>query len=560
MRHLILHTKRKLLWRLVVRRGLEHWAKVVVALIVLGGFFAGAYELFRRIFAYLVTVQSIGNILIDRLISIGFLAFFAMLVISNLVSSISTLFRSTETEYLMSTPLAHNQIFWARFLDNFFYSTWATAVVGLPMVLAYVVVHRMPFWQVLWAAVLLGAVLVIPAYLGAVLAMVLFLAAKRFSMRRAVLALVVVAVALVFFYVKTNLAGGLMFNVMGDLSLLNYYLRQLGSYKYPFFPHIWFSEALRLVRLGEWRSAFVFTSALLSSAVFGWFLTDLFARRLYYPAFEAASMLAGRRARKPRSIVASRLWRIFSPFPRDMRALLVKDVRLFVRDPNQWSQFAVLLVLLAVYLSNLRYVPTKVESHLWQTVISFVNFAFCGYVLATLSVRFVYPAISMEGKSFWSIISSPLPVKRLFWEKFALAFLVFFVIAEVIAVVSNGILSQSPQMVVLTAVGIFLMSVSLVSLNVGLGIIFPNFEELNPMRIASSGGGMIAALLSLIYVGLTVVIIAVPTYRYTSHLSFGYGFSDVEVFLSVLALVLVNGAATFVPLKLGATAMTMREF
>ena len=240
--------------------------------------------------------------------------------------------------------------------------------------------------------------------------------------------------------------------------------------------------------------------------------------------------------------------------------MMVKDIKLFIRDPNQWSQFAVLLVLLAVYLANLRFVPSRVESLLWQTIISFVNFGFSGYILATLSVRFVYPAISMEGKSFWSIMSSPLSVKSLFWEKFIIAFIVFFILAEIVAVISNAILSQSTQMIILTAVGILLMSISLVSLNVGLGILFPNFEELNPMRIASSGGGMIAALLSLIYVAVVVVIIALPTYRYASYLALGDTFSNWEIFGSVVALIVVNTAATVIPLKLGLKSVAKREF
>ncbi len=560
MWHLILNSKRKLLWRLIARRGLEHWAKVIVAIIIVGGFFFGAYELFYRIFVYLVSVQDIGPVLVDRLISIGFLAFFAMLLVSNLVSSISTLFRSTETEYLMAMPLSFSSVFWSRFADNFFYSSWATAVIGLPMALAYSVVHHLGFFQMIWVAILLFCFLLIPAYIGSVLSMFLLLAAKRFSMRKTLAALVLLSLALIYFYIRTNLASGLMFNVMGDLSMLNYYLRQLGSYKYPFFPHIWFAEALRAIRLSFHSDAILFTSALVSTTVFGAFLSDLFARWLYRPSFEAAMVISGRKTGKKRSLIDSSLWKFFRTFPQDVRALLVKDAKLFVRDANQWSMFAVLLVLLAVYLANLRFVPSKIEGLLWQTIISFVNFAFSGYILATLSVRFVYPAISMEGKSFWSIISSPLSVKKLFWEKFILAFIVFFLLAELVAVISNGILSQSTQMVMLTAFGIFLMSISLVSLNVGLGILFPNFEELNPMRIASSGGGMIAALLSLFYVGLTVLIIAIPTYRYTSYLTFGDAFSNIEIFAALFALIIVNGGATLIPLKLGLNAIAKKEF
>ncbi len=560
MFHLIFITKAKLVWRLIFRSGLEHWMKVLVGIVVVGLFFFGAFEIFRRIFDYLVLVQDIGPVLVDRLISIGFLAFFAMLLVSNLVSSISTLFRSVETGYLMATPLSYSQVFWSRFVDNFFYSSWATAIIGLPMAFAYFVIHKMPFWQMGIVAILLFCFLLVPAYIGSILSMFLLLFAKKFTMRRAVIVLAVIAVAIGYFYIRQNLAGGIMFNVMGDLSMLNYYLRQLGSYRFPYFPHIWFAEALRAIRIGMTESALIFSSALLSTTYLGAAITDSLAGKFYHRSFEAAAIISGKKKKKFRSLIDSQFWKLFSPFPVDVRAMLTKDVKLFLRDPNQWSQFAVLLVLLVVYLANLRFVPMRVESLFWKTAISFANFTFSGYVLATLSVRFVYPSISMEGKSLWSIVSSPVKLNKLFWEKFILAFVVFFVIAELVAVISNGFLSQNFETVVLTAFGILLMSLSLVSLNVGLGIIFPNFEELNPMRIASSGGGMIAALLSLFYVALMVIIIAAPVYRFSSHLAFGESFQNIEFIISIAALVVINLAATLLPLRIGSSAIGKREF
>ncbi|MCD6531609.1 hypothetical protein J7K99_04120, partial [bacterium] len=79
-------------------------------------------------------------------------------------------------------------------------------------------------------------------------------------------------------------------------------------------------------------------------------------------------------------------------------------------------------------------------------------------------------------------------------------------------------------------------------------------------RIASSGGGMIAALLSLAYVGLMVVIVALPTYRYTSNLAFGEAYSDWEIFLAVASMIVLNLVATVVPLKLGLKNIGRREF
>ena len=213
------------------------------------------------------------------------------------------------------------------------------------------------------------------------------------------------------------------------------------------------------------------------------------------------------------------------------------------------------------YLFNLRYVPLNVEGLYWRTIISFVNYAFSGYILATLSVRFVYPSISLEGPAFWSIASSPISVRRLFWEKFWIAFIIFFVIAEVIAVVSNALLAQSVTMTLLTGAGIFLMSISLTALATGLGSIFPSFEEPNPAKIASSGGGMICALVSLVYVGLSTIALAYPTYHYMSYLTGQRSsFPGLEIGIAAGILIILNLAATIIPLKLGLRAIQKLEF
>ena len=57
--------KLKLILRLIFTGGTEHWAKVATAIVVIGGFFAGIYYIFLRIFNYLLSVEEIGVALAD---------------------------------------------------------------------------------------------------------------------------------------------------------------------------------------------------------------------------------------------------------------------------------------------------------------------------------------------------------------------------------------------------------------------------------------------------------------------------------------------------------------
>jgi len=562
MLRLFLSIKPKQFARLIFSRKLERIAKFILGIVVVTIFFYGTYLLLHRVFLYLITVQDIGVLLIDRLIGIGFLAFFLMLTISNLISSIGTLYRSPEAKFLMASPLEHRQVFWVKFTDNMFFASWATLIITVPAIIAYGQVHGFVWYHyIIFALLVLPPFLIIPAILGSGISLVLFPLSYRFGAKRVVAALIVLGGAAIFFLMRARFSR-IIFSAQGDLALLNYYLQDLATSKNPYLPSAWIVEAFRAARLGNIKQLWFYISMLLSTAGMAIVVLDVVARRLYYRAFVAAAEIIGRRKRRvERKSFYSASWRLFAPFPKDMRALFVKDIRLFMRDPNQWSQFTILLVLVIFYLINLRHVPLNVEGLYWRTLISFVNYGFCGYILATLSVRFVYPSISMEGPSFWSIASSPISVKKLFWEKFWIAFIIFFVLAEIVAVVSNALLAQSATMTILTGAGIFLMSVSLTSLGTGLGSIFPSFTDPNPGKIASSGGGMICALVSLIYVALSTMALAYPTYNYMSYIIGQRAtFPTREVVIGAAALLVVNFVATVIPLRLGLKAMDRLEF
>ena len=41
-----------------------------------------------------------------------------------------------------------------------------------------------------------------------------------------------------------------------------------------------------------------------------------------------------------------------------------------------------------------------------------------GFVMATVSVRFVFPAVSAEGAAFWIIRTAPISLRDFLWSKF----------------------------------------------------------------------------------------------------------------------------------------------
>ena len=81
----------------------------------------------------------------------------------------------------------------------------------------------------------------------------------------------------------------------------------------------------------------------------------------------------------------------------------------------QWSQLVMLAVLMVVYVANVRYLPLSGGglTTLLRNVIPFLNLALAGFVLASVAARFVFPSVSLEGRSFWLLRSSPLAMHDL---------------------------------------------------------------------------------------------------------------------------------------------------
>ncbi len=542
---------------------IETRARAVVGMIVLLAFFIGGLYFFWYVFDYLSRIREIGFMLMDKVLSLAFLAIFVMLIISNIVTAISTLYRSNETVFYLAMPVSHLELFTVRFFDNILYSTWGVMILGVPIIVAYGVVRGFEWWQYLLG--LFGILIpftIIPGCIGAGALIIVYLLSKYFRPRSLLYAFLSISVLAIVIYFKYGQPASLTHNVMADWRVLNSFLGSLAATSFPFLPNYWVTETLKYFARDGHAGFWVYVFALISTTLFLLRMLFIAADGLYYRSWQASIQMgssAKGQTKKSRPLPA--FFGLPRWLPSDFRSVLAKDLKLFIREPAQWAQFSVLLVLLVIYLVNLRHFPTSITDKFWRTIISFANFAFTGFILATLSVRFVYPNISLEGKSFWAVVSSPMSIKRLFWEKFFMAFFIFALLAEALAFISNIMLGLTGYMMILSFFSILLMSISLTSLSVGMGAAFPSFNERNPGRIASSIGGMITTVISLVYVTLMVIILALPTHRYSVYIVEGsIPFPAKEFLTAGILMLILNLATIIIPIKIGLKSLSTRDF
>ena len=254
----------------------------------------------------------------------------------------------------------------------------------------------------------------------------------------------------------------------------------------PFLPSEWVQRAV-LGWLNN-RPDYLPVYLLWSTAAAAFVCGALLHRTLYMDGFSKAQESAQRWARN--SVTRRVSYRLFRPFGVLRRELMLKELRLFFRDTTQWSQLILLAVLVVVYVFNIKYLPLRGEgiTFFLVNVIPFLNLILAGFVLASIAARFIFPSVSLEGRTLWLLRSSPMPVQDLLWAKFWVGTMPLLILALGIVGVTNTLLQVSDFMFAVSVMTIALMTLALCGLALGFGTLFPQFETENAAQIPTSFG------------------------------------------------------------------------
>src|SRR5689334_364878 len=76
---------------------------------------AGCLFGFERVLSYFQTITALGPILTERLLVLIFVSFFAVLVLSNVVTALTTFYGAPEVNVLLAAPLTTRRLHQVRF-------------------------------------------------------------------------------------------------------------------------------------------------------------------------------------------------------------------------------------------------------------------------------------------------------------------------------------------------------------------------------------------------------------------------------------------------------------
>ena len=536
--------------------------KTVVLALLGFGFWAFMFGVAFKVLNYFRTIEGLGDLLALRLLSMILLTFFSILVFSNIVTSLSTFYLSGELDILLSSPVKIENIYRAKFIETIVDSSWMTLIYGLPVFIAYGMVFKASLAYYLGLVLTIVPFLIIPAGIGIIVTMLLV---NAFPARRA--KDILVLLGLLFFVVLY-----ILFRMLQPEKLVNpdtfptlvQYLTAMRAPVSPLLPSYWATETLSpLLRTVKGESLF-YLLMLWSTAAASIVIGEWICGMIYYTGWSRSQ--EGKKSSISRSRAADAFFRVLSrPFQGKTRAIVLKDVKLFFRDTSQWSQLFLLFALMVVYIYSFKLLPLEraaLPSFYLQNLLSFLNLGMVGFVTSAVAVRFVFPAVSLEGASFWIIRAAPISIRDFLWGKFWSSLLPLLVLAEVLIVLSNTLLKVTPFMMNLGIVTVFMMTFGITSLGVGLGAVFPKFKHENVAQIPTGFGGIVYMLMSMLFICVVIILEAWPVYRIFTAQTFGVHISLpgwAIIATSFIMVAIVNILALFLPMKIGLNRLKQRE-
>ncbi len=482
---------------------------------ILGGFLLGvavftvAYVISVKVLNYFLSFQLIGPFLTAKVLQLILLTFFALLIFSNLITSLGTFFLASDLQLLAATPISKDSLFVTRFSVSVMISSWMVFIFGLPIFLAYGHIYHAGVEYYLLLPILLLPFLIIPASIGKLITELLI---NTFPVRT--LRDLFVVISIIF-------AGGvvLLFRMIRPERLVNpEFLGSVGNYiasltqnQSPYLPSTILYNLLINILKGnpmDIRTLIFY----LYSGYFFYLLAKYSFRIFFFPGLSRAIEGKGGRTRERGGKLAYKIMAPFSPFSREM---FLKDMKLFFRDASQWSQLLLLGFLIIIYLYNFSVLPldkTPINSFYLKNIIGFANLILAGLVIAALGSRFVFPAVSLESRSLWLIKGSPVSSRKFIFSKLFFNLVPLLIVGFTITFFSCRFLNATPLITIVSTVTILLLIPSIATLGIFFGTHFPVLKYESVAQIATSYGGIIYMLTASLFVIAIVGIISHPTY------------------------------------------------
>lgn len=507
---------RRMLWHRVEEMLEKNRLLVATIAGFLGLYCVAAYVLVSRGLEFISKTPLFGPLLTERLVYVLFFFFFVMLIISNATITGMGLFRRKDMEWQVALPLPFLTLVVWKTLEGMALASWGLLLLSAPILLALGQLYHGGLSFYIFSIPALLCLVTIAANFSTWMLLLIVRFARRWWWRPvAVVVALILGSGLIRFWTATpdTISGT---DLVANLQEV---LKHTEICMHPLMPSSWVAEVLFAGGRGLDGQAGFYLLTLVANALFSLVLTVRLGSVMFYPAWNrvmsAVPMMQAHAADKawfkqPQNGKNGQIWRWLLRLDRASHAVLIKDVRTFLREPTQWGQCLLIFGLLLMYTSNLRRLGYDLQNPFWTLVISHLNLLVCCLALSTLTTRFVFPQFSMEGQRLWILGLSPLPLVKVLSLKMRLIGGVLALLTTLLVVMSSLSLELPLPRAAFFCAAVIMMSYGLTALSLALGALLPNFREPNPARVISGFGGTLCLIGSFLFILGSSAALAIP--------------------------------------------------
>ncbi|HRP46086.1 MAG TPA: hypothetical protein PLT07_00935 [Trueperaceae bacterium] len=528
---------------------------LLFSLSLVGGAAYLGFRLVRFGVAWLYAYPLIGTIapaVTQRSLEGLFLMLMAAVLFSVLIASIGTLYGSEDLELLLAQPTSTAAVFGMKVLELFVNTAGLPLIFTLPVLVGVgAALHAPPLFYLV-GTVAAAALYAMPVTLGALLALLLVRLSPAGRVREVATAISISAAAAALLGLRALRPEQLARIRPEDSDAFERFLAAFARLEIGWLPPAWASSASWAALDGRLAISVLL---LVGVAVGGLLLTGALARLAFSRGW--VKSLDTTPAPRTRASYRTPAWEMFlGSRSGPIGAIIAKDMRVFFRDVQQWSQVIVLAALAGVYFVSLAAIDLPTQQ--FRDVIGALNIAFVSFIVAGVALRVAYPSVSYEAGTYWLVQTQPVRKRDLVLAKFLFTLPLMVALALGLGVAAGRVLDLSPTLAFGAPLAAALSAVGLTGLAVGLGASHPRFSYTNPNELAMTPGALTFVGLGMAYSVLLTLLLARPAWVALRNPNAPYWTSP-EGALVLLVLVGLTLLTAFVPLWLGVKQLARAE-
>ncbi len=454
------------------------------------------------------TTRAVHHLPLDPIVPLTMIlsTLFLMLFLSASVGALNSFFMAKDLDLLLSCPLSWGRYLFGRTCDVALSSGWMLVVFGAPLLFAFGSFYGAgaSFFIV---APIVCVIFFSIAVLAGVIAALLFgwLIPPQRGREVALSVFVIVVVTTYLSMGNTSLGAthGTALDPRHHLSELSRWTRE------PWLPTRYCAHALYQLLSGTTGPALGASMIHLVIAGVLWLVALLLSTHCYQRAYSRAQ--SERPLLRINSRYAQKVARVLLPFTAPhRRAIITKEIKLFSRDLSHTIQLGLLLGICFVYLYNFRVLTGPEDAsptvlRWWHAFLMICNVSLSYLIVTSICSRFVFPSVSLEGQAFWILQSSPVSLEEVLRAKCKSWFVPVSVMGVVIFMSGAMALRAEGPLLLATCVASIILCYGLVSLAVGIGAIFSQFDWEHSSQVSTNVGSFVFMVVSIVFLALNMI-------------------------------------------------------